>query len=308
MKASLILARTDGGCTALIVNNVVVAKAETTAEIDQLVVTAATQLSAALRIPLVECVVEVPDALDGKWVWADLIPLLPPVEQELAKHPLVAYCWEEEVVHHDTYGPEELSSELCFDTNPPIEGTPFTALVPVGTTREDAENAVSSSLMDEFSRWLNDRRMADVSEAFHDIVAKVETVVCRNQALTVTDTGQPPKSEDIDANAFRMVHTDLLESVVATLESIEGAHSTDRLYRSDAVKLLKSAFAPAAPAGLPVRMRVTQPSSLQPLHALDGTNVLAIPEYGNTMRIYFLSGDVISQQASRLSLSEGWRS
>lgn len=53
------------------------------------------------------------------------------------------------------------------------------------------------------------------------------------------------------------------------------------------------------------RMWVNQPSTLQPLHHLHGANVLAVKE-GQDWRIYFLSGDVISQQAPRLSLSEGW--
>jgi len=57
---------------------------------------------------------------------------------------------------------------------------------------------------------------------------------------------------------------------------------------------------------LPVRKWINQPSTLQPLHHLHGTNVIAITEYGNTWRIYFLSGDVVSQQADGLSLSDGW--
>ena len=55
------------------------------------------------------------------------------------------------------------------------------------------------------------------------------------------------------------------------------------------------------------RMWINQPSALQPLHALHGTNVLAYPETPTTTRIYFLSGNSISQQASPLCLSEGWR-
>lgn len=55
------------------------------------------------------------------------------------------------------------------------------------------------------------------------------------------------------------------------------------------------------------RMWVNQPSTLQPLHHLHGTNVLAMREDRCTCRIYFLSGKVISQQASPLCLSNGWR-
>jgi hypothetical protein len=56
----------------------------------------------------------------------------------------------------------------------------------------------------------------------------------------------------------------------------------------------------------PRRMWINQPSGLQPYHHLHGTNVLAMPEYGSTYVIYFLLGDVISQQIDKLALSEGW--
>lgn len=55
------------------------------------------------------------------------------------------------------------------------------------------------------------------------------------------------------------------------------------------------------------RMWINQPSGLQPLHHLNGTNVLAVHEYDSTYRVYFLSGNKISQQADSLWLSEGWR-
>ena len=53
-------------------------------------------------------------------------------------------------------------------------------------------------------------------------------------------------------------------------------------------------------------MWVNQPSTLQPLHHLNGMNVLAVHEYDDTYRIYFLSGPIESQQSSGLSLSKGW--
>ena len=56
----------------------------------------------------------------------------------------------------------------------------------------------------------------------------------------------------------------------------------------------------------PSQMWVNQPSTLQPLHHLHGTNVLAVHEYGDIWRIYFLSGDVPSQRAPRAALSRGW--
>ena len=54
------------------------------------------------------------------------------------------------------------------------------------------------------------------------------------------------------------------------------------------------------------RMWINQPSTLQPYHNLHGVRVLAIHEYDSTWQIYFLSGDVISQQIDRLALSDGW--
>jgi hypothetical protein len=54
------------------------------------------------------------------------------------------------------------------------------------------------------------------------------------------------------------------------------------------------------------RMWINQPSTLQPLHHLNATNVLATHEYDQTWRVYFLSGDVISMQVRRNCLSAGW--
>lgn len=56
------------------------------------------------------------------------------------------------------------------------------------------------------------------------------------------------------------------------------------------------------------RAWINQPSTLQPLHKLNGVNVLAIPEDDKCSRIYFLSGDVISARVPSLVLSKGWRS
>ncbi len=54
------------------------------------------------------------------------------------------------------------------------------------------------------------------------------------------------------------------------------------------------------------RMWVNQPSATLPHHKLHGTRVLAHPEYFGTWRVYFLDGDVVSQQMSQLYLSKGW--
>jgi hypothetical protein len=45
---------------------------------------------------------------------------------------------------------------------------------------------------------------------------------------------------------------------------------------------------------------------LQNYHGLHGTLVLAHHEHGKTWRVYFTSGDVISQQVTSDALSEGW--
>ncbi len=54
------------------------------------------------------------------------------------------------------------------------------------------------------------------------------------------------------------------------------------------------------------RMWIDQPSTLQPLHKLNGVNVLAVEETDVCMRVYFLQGDVISQQVPKICLSDGW--
>lgn len=57
---------------------------------------------------------------------------------------------------------------------------------------------------------------------------------------------------------------------------------------------------------LPVRMWINQPSTLQSLHHLHGTNVLVVHDYENTYRAYFLSGNIESMQISSMELSKGW--
>lgn len=56
------------------------------------------------------------------------------------------------------------------------------------------------------------------------------------------------------------------------------------------------------------RMWINQPSTLQENHNLHGTNVLsAEPDDNNIVRIYFLSGEVISQNIQMIALSKGWK-
>lgn len=56
------------------------------------------------------------------------------------------------------------------------------------------------------------------------------------------------------------------------------------------------------------RMWINQPSTLQPLHKMNGVNVLACPKRKGlaTRRVYFLRGDIISQEVPSVILSEGW--
>lgn len=61
-------------------------------------------------------------------------------------------------------------------------------------------------------------------------------------------------------------------------------------------------------ASIPQRMWINQPSTLQTHHALHGKHVLAVREYGDTYRVYFLAGQTVSQQVSGLALSIGWPS
>lgn len=55
------------------------------------------------------------------------------------------------------------------------------------------------------------------------------------------------------------------------------------------------------------RAWINQPSTLQPLHRLHGTNVLVEWGFDDEVRIYFLNGPIESQLASKLWLSLGWR-
>lgn len=54
------------------------------------------------------------------------------------------------------------------------------------------------------------------------------------------------------------------------------------------------------------RYWINQPSTLQPLHNLHGTRVLAHQEKSGQWRVYFTSGDVISQYVPPNVLSKGW--
>ncbi len=56
------------------------------------------------------------------------------------------------------------------------------------------------------------------------------------------------------------------------------------------------------------RAWINQPSTQQPLHHLHGVNVLASSDIRDgTCIIYFLGGDVISQECNPARLSDGWK-
>jgi hypothetical protein len=57
---------------------------------------------------------------------------------------------------------------------------------------------------------------------------------------------------------------------------------------------------------IPRRCWINQPSTLQPLHALNGEHVLAIADTNGRATIYFLSGPTISSRIDPNCLSAGW--
>ena len=56
----------------------------------------------------------------------------------------------------------------------------------------------------------------------------------------------------------------------------------------------------------PFRAWINQPSAHQIAHALHGTNVLAMHEYDDVYRVYFLSGVIVSQTIPGRCLARGW--
>lgn len=132
MKTQLILARAVGyHCAALFVNQQVVVSESNSMTVAD-VVDSAKKLSGALGLPLIECEVEVPVEMDGKWQWPDLLERLPPLQEQIARQELVIYCWSEGGVHPATVdGPGDAWDELCFDTQAPQAGTPYFLLAPL---------------------------------------------------------------------------------------------------------------------------------------------------------------------------------
>lgn len=54
------------------------------------------------------------------------------------------------------------------------------------------------------------------------------------------------------------------------------------------------------------RMWINQPSTLQPLHELHGTNVLVNVDLSPYPQVWFLDGPVISMKCDRNALELGW--
>jgi hypothetical protein len=57
------------------------------------------------------------------------------------------------------------------------------------------------------------------------------------------------------------------------------------------------------------RYWINAPSTHNPLHAMNGRNVLAdlSESTEKTVQVFFIEGDVISAQIPKLYLSKGWR-
>ena len=55
-----------------------------------------------------------------------------------------------------------------------------------------------------------------------------------------------------------------------------------------------------------VRMFISQPSTHQPLHKLNGKRVLAAPSDEECWDVWFTDGDTTSMRVPRLCLGKGW--
>jgi hypothetical protein len=214
MQNQVILARTTGGCAAVFVNQIVVAEANSTVELDKMVETTGRQLSKALGVPLVECTVEAPG--DGNWAWPDLYAVLPPVVEQMARAEpagFVGYCWSER-------------GELCFDLDPPEGGTPYFVLNMLHESRANAADLVRAQAVLDFEQWLNHRRDSDVSAVFHEIVAKVTGLINLSAVQAPDALPDSPLSagEDPvhDAERFRRL-----------IAGVEGITVTSDFYNSE---------------------------------------------------------------------------
>ena len=187
VKAQLILAR-GYACTALFINQVVVAEANSTPEIDRLVVRAARQLSVALRVPLVECLVEVPDQMDGIWEWPDLLDKLAAGSGAT----------------HEARAPRLLLERgRCTSRHPRWPGRRLGRTVPrhavagrrISSWRRFTslgfgvlDKAVHAKVLEDFEAWLSNRRTQNVSAIFHETVAKAASLISLRPAQQDTQT------------------------------------------------------------------------------------------------------------------------
>jgi len=178
MQSRLIYASTlDGTHAALFINGAVVLT-QSHADQKDCVSRTAERIARALQVTLYSCVVTPPADWSGNWqeLHDDVDKRAPASPDE--QHDMVVYAWQEGGVHPDTeHGPGDAWADMCFDLDPPKPGTPYFVLVPFGESCADAEDVVRASVLNEFSHWLNDRRGLDVSATFHEIVAKVKTLI-----------------------------------------------------------------------------------------------------------------------------------
>lgn len=76
MKNQVVLVHADSGCCALIINHIVVAESDLAKDTIKIVTDAAFRTGTALRVPVLECSFVIPEEIDGKWTWNEVLHLL----------------------------------------------------------------------------------------------------------------------------------------------------------------------------------------------------------------------------------------
>lgn len=138
--------------------------------------------------------------------------------------------------------------------------------------------------------WYHDAQHVDVNLQHED--GDVFYYQVRNGVVSEIKS-VPATSAARGSLSIRQVSPRIARHVTAQLAAhvnANGYHNTPRELRNN----------------YPRRMWVNQPSTLQPMHALHGTNVIAVRDTGG-WRVYYLSGETISSHAPEGALSEGWR-
>lgn len=151
MKSQLILAQAGTDRLALFVNAKLVLSysMDEIEDAEQRIIASAHQLAAALHAPL--SVATIPAFTAESQTWQERFEeVLAAVAGDASKsldeqHNMVVYAWQEGGIHPDTEdGPGDAFDEMCFDLSPPMPGTPYVVLVPLGESRAalaDAETA-----------------------------------------------------------------------------------------------------------------------------------------------------------------------